>query len=229
MRQHRGDQRRARDGQGLWRSRCWPADACKGFVPVWLGTPASACRPTAIALAGGAAIVGHMFTLFLRGRGGKGVATSLGVALALSPIAALVGFVAYVVVFAATRLSSLGSLLGVWTFALLFVLREQPARPLIALALGGAVAGDVRHRENIARLVRGEEKRADPETRGSAREAERDDHGLVAHRQREALCRDARAGAGDGVFRRRVDRNVDSIGTVRQGVPPRARAAAGLA
>ena len=77
-----------------------------------------------------AAIVGHMFTLFLRGRGGKGVATSLGVALALSPIAALVGFGAYVVVFAATRLSSLGSLLGVWTFALLFVAARasRPAR-----------------------------------------------------------------------------------------------------
>ena len=82
-----------------------------------------------------------MFTVFLRGRGGKGVATSLGVALALSPIAALVGFVAYAVVFAATRLSSLGSLLGVWTFALLFALREQPPRPLIALAIGGGGAG----------------------------------------------------------------------------------------
>ena len=100
-----------------------------------------------------------MFTVFLRGRGGKGVATSLGVALALSPIAALVGFVAYAVVFAATRLSSLGSLLGVWSFALLFALRGQPPRPLMALAIGGAVLVTLRHRENIARLVRGEEKR----------------------------------------------------------------------
>ena len=97
--------------------------------------------------------------MFLRGRGGKGVATSLGVALALSPLAALVGFGAYVVVFAATRLSSLGSLLGVWTFALLFALRDRPPAPLIALALGGAALVTLRHRENIARLVRGEEKR----------------------------------------------------------------------
>ena len=72
-----------------------------------------------------------MFTLFLRGRGGKGVATSLGVALALSPLAALIGFGAYIVVFAATRLSSLGSLLGVWTFTLLYVLRESATRPLM--------------------------------------------------------------------------------------------------
>ena len=141
-----------------WAVAVLAADACKGFVPVWLGRHFG-LSATAIALAGAAAIVGHMFTLFLRGRGGKGVATSLGVALALSPIAALVGFVAYAVVFAATRLSSLGSLLGVWTFALLFVLREQPARPLIAVAIGGAVLVTLRHRENIARLVRGEEKR----------------------------------------------------------------------
>src|SRR5204863_1557924 len=110
----------------------------------------------AVAAAGGAAIVGHMFTLFLRGRGGKGVATSLGVALALSPIAALIGFAAYIAVFAVTRLSSLGSLLGVWTFSLLYVVRESPPWPLIALALGGAALVTLRHRENIGRLVRGE-------------------------------------------------------------------------
>jgi glycerol-3-phosphate acyltransferase PlsY len=144
-------------GKG-WAIAVLAADAGKGFVPVWLGRRFG-LLPWAIALAGGAAIVGHMFTVFLRGRGGKGVATSLGVALALSPVSALIGFGAYVVVFVATRLSSLGSLLGVWTFTLLFVLREQPPRPLMALALGTAALVTLRHRENIARLVRGEEKR----------------------------------------------------------------------
>ena len=144
-------------GKG-WAVAVLAADAAKGFVPVWLGRRFG-LPPKVIAAAGGAAIVGHMFTLFLRGRGGKGVATSLGVALALSPIAAAVGFGAYVVVFATTRLSSLGSLLGVWTFSLLFVLRERPGLPLSALALGGATLVTLRHRENIARLVRGEEKR----------------------------------------------------------------------
>lgn len=144
-------------GKG-WAVAVLAADAAKGFVPVWLGRrlglPAGA-----VAVAGGAAIVGHMFTLFLRGRGGKGVATSLGVALALSPIAALIGFAAYIAVFALTRLSSVGSLLGVWTFSLLYVLRESPAPPLIALALGGAALVTLRHHENIRRLVRGEEKK----------------------------------------------------------------------
>jgi glycerol-3-phosphate acyltransferase PlsY len=144
-------------GKG-WAIAVLAADAAKGFVPVWLGRRLGLSALT-IACAGGAAIVGHMFTVFLRGRGGKGVATSLGVALALSPIAAAIGFGAYVVVFAVSRLSSVGSLLGVWTFALLFALRERPPVPLIVLALGGAALVTLRHHENIARLVRGEEKR----------------------------------------------------------------------
>jgi acyl phosphate:glycerol-3-phosphate acyltransferase len=144
-------------GKG-WAVAVLAADAAKGFVPVLLGRRLG-LSATAIACAGAAAIVGHMFTVFLRGRGGKGVATSLGVSMALSPIAAAVGFGAYVVVFAATRLSSLGSLLGVWTFALLFALRERPPLPLIVLAIGGAALVTLRHHENIARLVRGEEKR----------------------------------------------------------------------
>jgi glycerol-3-phosphate acyltransferase PlsY len=144
-------------GKG-WAIAVLAADAAKGFVPVWLGRRFG-LPPWAIALAGGAAIVGHMFTIFLRGRGGKGVATSLGVALALSPVSAMIGFGAYVVVFATTRLSSLGSLVGIWTFALVFVLHAPPPRPLIGLALGAVSLVTLRHRENIARLVRGEETR----------------------------------------------------------------------
>jgi acyl phosphate:glycerol-3-phosphate acyltransferase len=145
-------------GKG-WAVAVLACDAAKGFVPVWLGRHLG-LPAWAIALAGLAAIVGHMFTIFLRGRGGKGVATSLGVALALSPLAALLGFGVYVVLFAATRLSSLGSLLGVWTFSLFFTFHDAPAAPLVGLALGGAALVTLRHRQNIGRLVRGEEKRA---------------------------------------------------------------------
>ncbi len=144
-------------GKG-WAVVVLAADAAKGFVPVWLGRRLG-LPPSVVALAGFIAIVGHMFTIFLRGRGGKGVATSLGVALALSPVAALLGFGVYIVVFAATRLSSLGSLLGVWTFSLYFVFRYAPAAPFVGLAIGGAALVTLRHRENIGRLLRGEEKR----------------------------------------------------------------------
>jgi glycerol-3-phosphate acyltransferase PlsY len=135
------------------------ADAAKGFVPVWLGRHWE-LPDLAVAGAGVAAIVGHMFTVFLRGRGGKGVATSLGVSLALSPLFALIGFGAYVVVFALTHLSSLGSLLGVWTFSIGFVVARHPRWPYVVLALGGAALVTLRHRENIRRLARGEEKKA---------------------------------------------------------------------
>ena len=91
-------------------------DAAKGFVPVMLGKRLG-LPPEHVALAGLAAIVGHMFTIFLRGRGGKGVATSLGVAFALSPLAALCGFGLYALAYAVTRLSSVGSLLGIWSAA----------------------------------------------------------------------------------------------------------------
>jgi glycerol-3-phosphate acyltransferase PlsY len=144
-------------GKG-WAIAVLAADAAKGFVPVWLGRRL-ALTPTAVALAGFFAITGHMFTIFLRGRGGKGVATSLGVALALSPLAALLGFGVYILAFAATRLSSLGSLLGVWTFSVFIIVGQGFPRPTVALAIGGAALVTLRHRQNIARLLRGEEKR----------------------------------------------------------------------
>jgi glycerol-3-phosphate acyltransferase PlsY len=144
-------------GRG-WAIAVLAGDAAKGFLPVWLGGRLGLSF-TAVAIAGLLAIVGHMFTLFLRGRGGKGVATSLGVALALSPLPALVGLGVYAVVFAATRLSSLGSLLGVWTFTVGFLLHDRPPRPLAILAIVVGVLVTIRHKENLARLVRGEEKR----------------------------------------------------------------------
>ena len=135
------------------------ADAAKGFVPVWLGRRLG-FEPKYVALAGLAAIVGHMFTIFLRGRGGKGVATSLGVALALSPLAALCGLGLYVVAYALLRLSSVGSLLGIWSFPLFATLLGGLPRPYLYLATGVAVLVTIRHRQNIARLLRGVEKKA---------------------------------------------------------------------
>jgi glycerol-3-phosphate acyltransferase PlsY len=113
-----------------------------------------------VALAGLAAIVGHMFTVFLRGRGGKGVATSLGVALAISPLGALCGFGLYVIVYLTLRISSVGSLLGIWSFPVFAALFGGVARPYQALSIGTALLVTLRHRQNLARLFRGEEKRA---------------------------------------------------------------------
>jgi acyl phosphate:glycerol-3-phosphate acyltransferase len=144
-------------GRG-WAIAVLLGDAAKGFVPVWLGRRLGLPDPW-VAVAGMAAIVGHMFTIFLRGRGGKGVATSLGVSLAISPLAALCGFGLYILAYATLRLSSLGSLLGIWSFPLFALLFGGLQRPYLALATGAAALVTVRHRDNIRRLLRGEEKR----------------------------------------------------------------------
>jgi glycerol-3-phosphate acyltransferase PlsY len=136
-------------------------DALKGFAPVFVGRRLlPQLPPAAVALAGLAAIVGHMFTIFLRGRGGKGVATSLGVALAISPPAALCGFALYIIVYLTLRISSVGSLLGMWSFPVFAALLGGVPRPYLALSIGTALLVTLRHRANIARLLRGEEKRA---------------------------------------------------------------------
>jgi glycerol-3-phosphate acyltransferase PlsY len=136
-------------------------DALKGFLPVFGARQMPMeFSSTTVALAGLAAIVGHMFTIFLRGHGGKGVATSLGVALGLSPPLALVCLAVYAIAYAATRLSSVGSLLGIWAFPVVAVIQGGIAREFIALSVLTALLVTLRHRANLGRLVRGEEKRA---------------------------------------------------------------------
>lgn len=140
-------------------------DALKGFLPVFVADRLVARMPDRfsardVAVVGLAAIVGHMFTVFLRGRGGKGVATSLGVALGLSPPIALTCFGIYTLAYLTTRLSSVGSLLGIWSFPIVGSLFGELPREYVALSIATAVLVTARHRDNLRRLWRGEEKRA---------------------------------------------------------------------
>jgi glycerol-3-phosphate acyltransferase PlsY len=141
---------------GSWAALVLVVDALKGYLPamlaVRLGVP-----PLAVAGVALAAVLGHMFSVFLKGRGGKGVATSLGAALALAPLAALACAALYAVVFATFRISSVGSLTAVVAFpAALAVLGDrQPAHYAFAGVM--AVLVVARHKDNIRRLARGEE------------------------------------------------------------------------
>ncbi len=135
-------------------------DALKGFLPVATAEALCAGQPRVVALAGLATIVGHMFTIFLRGRGGKGVATSLGVSLGLSPAIGLACLAVYALTYAATRLSSLGSLLGIWSFPVIATIHGGLPLPYVALSVVVAVLVTIRHRANIRRLLRREETRA---------------------------------------------------------------------
>jgi glycerol-3-phosphate acyltransferase PlsY len=142
-------------------------DVAKGALPTWLVPGMSACA----AFPGGpewcrlsvaaAAVLGHMFTVFAGFRGGKGVATTVGVLLALSP-AAFAGFLGvFVITVALTRYISLGSILGSAAFAITLGLTHAGGWKSPTFVFGALLAAAViyRHKDNIARLARGEERR----------------------------------------------------------------------
>ncbi|MEK7329764.1 MAG: glycerol-3-phosphate 1-O-acyltransferase PlsY [Candidatus Eisenbacteria bacterium] len=108
-----------------------------------------------------AAVAGHVWTCFAAFRGGKGVATTVGVLLALAPIAFAVFVAVFVLTVALTRYISLGSVLGSVAFAIALglVARGGVRSPSFALGALLALLVIVRHRENLARLARGTERR----------------------------------------------------------------------
>jgi glycerol-3-phosphate acyltransferase PlsY len=107
---------------------------------------------------GAAAILGHVFSPYLRFRGGKGVATGGGVFLALMPLAMLGSFLVWCTVLFASRIVSLASIAAALAVPLLVLLLRGPAELLgLAIALCGFVIYS--HRANIRRLLRGEEHR----------------------------------------------------------------------
>jgi glycerol-3-phosphate acyltransferase PlsY len=142
-----------------WAAVVLVIDAAKGFLPV-IAARALGLGPWVEAAAGVAAVVGHSYNVFLRGQGGKGVATSLGGAIAISPAAAAIAFALYALIYVAFRISSLGSLSGVISFpaALLLLGHRHPA--YLAFAAAAALVVVLRHRDNLRRLVRGEELKA---------------------------------------------------------------------
>ncbi|MBA3243191.1 MAG: glycerol-3-phosphate 1-O-acyltransferase PlsY [Acidobacteria bacterium] len=143
-------------------------DASKGALAVviarWLvGTEAGVNWWVLVAAL--AAVVGHIFPVWLGFKGGKGVATGLGVFLALTPLAVLCALPVFVVVVWATRYVSLGSMtaaailpLCVWLLGARGGFSENPA-PLMTAALIGAALIIFKHRANIGRLLRGEESK----------------------------------------------------------------------
>ena len=131
-------------------------DALKGLAPVLLAGHFVQPRPQLfLAACAVAAVVGHCFPLWLCFRGGKGVATGLGVSLALAPWAALAGACAWLVFYKVLRISSVGSLAGV---AVSLVVAVFTADRSAVLGLAGvALLILFRHTANIRRLLRKQE------------------------------------------------------------------------
>jgi len=132
-------------------------DMAKGAIPVLL-VRAWGLSPAGEVLAGLGAIAGHDWSPFLRFRGGKGVATSFGVLLALSPVAAAAAAAVWVLAVGATRYASLGSLLGAGAVPVVMWLRGEP-REYLGFAALALVLAVYTHRGNIGRLARGTELR----------------------------------------------------------------------
>ena len=141
-------------------------DAVKGWLPValvlWYGKPYGLEEGTA-ALVGLAAFLGHLWPVFFRFVGGKGVATALGVLLGFSPWLGLATVATWLIIAVFFRYSSLASLVAA-AFALVYYLMASGvlwvAEPRIAMAIGAmAVLLAWRHRENIQRLIAGTESK----------------------------------------------------------------------
>jgi acyl phosphate:glycerol-3-phosphate acyltransferase len=118
-----------------------------------------------VAAAAIAVILGHIFPVWLRFRGGKGVATGVGVFLMLAPIAVVLAGVIFVLVVWRTRYVSLGSILGAVAIPLFVLVRNvflhpvDYVGPILSAAMAGAVLIVFAHRGNIQRLIDGTESR----------------------------------------------------------------------
>lgn len=144
-------------------------DIMKGVAAVFVARTLSGVgimeTPWIVAAAAFAAIVGHVFPVWLGFRAGKGVATGLGVFLVIAPLAALTSFVIFILVVVLTKYVSLGSIIGSLSMIPLIYLYNGliwPSEYLLQMEAGvAAVAGLIvfKHLENIKRLMAGTESK----------------------------------------------------------------------
>ncbi len=156
-----------------WAYVCFLLDFGKGFLPtlaagVWFGSFTGTHWLLARLAVGCAAVVGHIFPVYLRFKGGKGVATSFGVAVGFWPyytFCAVVALMVWIIFLLIWRYVSLASLAGALAFPLVLIstIAVLPGWsfselwPLLIVALGIPILVFVRHRENIGRLLNGTE------------------------------------------------------------------------
>lgn len=132
-------------------------DALKGLVPVSLAKYWNLSDPW-VGLAAMAAFLGHLYPIFLRFKGGKGVATALGIFLAISPLAVVIDFFLFAGVLSAWRIVSLGSLSAAsFMPILLWMVTGSLPYVIMSICIGGLIF--YRHRANIQRLLAGQENR----------------------------------------------------------------------
>jgi acyl phosphate:glycerol-3-phosphate acyltransferase len=135
-------------------------DAAKGAVPVLVFAPMVSSSELFALIAGITAVVGHVYSVFVGFKGGKGVATAAGVMLALTPLALGVSLVVWLGLVFLTGYVSVGSIAAAAIFPLAVLWLEHPSAPEILWLDVGVAAGIIwLHRANIQRLLKGTENR----------------------------------------------------------------------
>lgn len=135
-------------------------DAAKGLIPIVVFAPRASASELFALVCGLTAILGHAFSIFVRFKGGKGVATAAGVMLGLTPASLGVAAAIWAALVFLTGYVSLGSVIAAALFPVAVFLIDRPARPAM-LWLDVAVAAAIIwfHRGNIRRLLNGTESR----------------------------------------------------------------------
>ncbi len=135
-------------------------DIAKGFIPVLVFAPRVSDSQLFALACGVAAIVGHVFSVFVGFKGGKGVATAAGVMLGLAPVALAVSAVVWAVLVRFTGYVSLGSIAAAAVLPLaVYTLEDSGTPALFWIAAAIAAAVIILHRRNIQRLLKGTENR----------------------------------------------------------------------
>lgn len=142
-------------------------DIFKGWLAVYIANffvPTGNSFPDLVDLKimlAAAAVIGHIFPIYVGFKGGKGVATLLGIGFALYPLAAGIALAVFIITLLITGYVSLGSIIAAVTFPIveLIILGHTDYTSLIILALAVAIFIPITHRQNIKRLLKGEESK----------------------------------------------------------------------
>jgi len=138
-------------------------DMLKGIMAVLIAKQVIPGAHPLVSIAGLVAILGHIFPVWLKFRGGKGVATAAGVFAALAPLGLLIGLLSFILVVWRTRYVSLGSIIAAMVFGVSTFWMElsKPMPDVALMILVGFIVTMIisKHKSNIQRLLRGEENK----------------------------------------------------------------------
>ncbi|MBI3752712.1 MAG: glycerol-3-phosphate 1-O-acyltransferase PlsY [Deltaproteobacteria bacterium] len=133
-------------------------DVLKGFLIILLAFYIFGSSPKEISIMGLAVFLGHIFPVFLKFKGGKGVATALGVFLAIGPLPAMAALILFVILVAIFRYISVGSMIAAASIPVFFSFFTS-SQPYVPLAAVIAVFIILKHSDNIKRLIQGTENK----------------------------------------------------------------------